>query len=131
MVLMLRGISGSGKSTWARTFCAQNPHFIRINRDDLRSMMCARFEEHEHMMLQVRKVIALQVLMMGYSVVLDDTNLEKFHENQARDIARVMDHEFDMITFDIPVELCIARDAEREYPVGEEVIRRQYALLHP
>ena len=38
-VLVLIGLPASGKSTWAHDFIERNPNWIRINKDDLRSML--------------------------------------------------------------------------------------------
>jgi predicted kinase len=38
-VLVLIGIPGSGKSTWAKDFVSNNSDWIRVNRDDFRDML--------------------------------------------------------------------------------------------
>ena len=38
-LIVLRGLPGSGKSTWAREYMAQRSGAVRINRDDLREML--------------------------------------------------------------------------------------------
>lgn len=39
-IIICRGIQGSGKSTWAKQWCHEDPeHRIRINNDDIRNML--------------------------------------------------------------------------------------------
>ena len=38
-VIVLRGLPASGKSTWAKDFIDRNSGWMRINKDDMRSMM--------------------------------------------------------------------------------------------
>ena len=128
------GLPGSGKSTWARQWVAENPHWrARVNRDDLRDMLHGgrkgtAWQERQVTLAQHAAVRAL--LERGYEVVVDDTNLVASHRRELLAIARecgakVVIRRFD----DIPVETCIARDARRprRTRVGAEVIRRMAA----
>ena len=39
-LILTRGIPGSGKSTWAKAWVAENPERrVRLNWDDMRNMM--------------------------------------------------------------------------------------------
>lgn len=39
-LIICRGIQGSGKSTWAKQWCHEDPeHRIRFNNDDIRNML--------------------------------------------------------------------------------------------
>lgn len=39
-IILTRGIPGSGKSTWAKTWVAESPETrIRLNWDDMRNML--------------------------------------------------------------------------------------------
>lgn len=128
------GLPGSGKTTWARQWVAENPaRRARINRDDLRAMLHGgrvgtAWQERQVTLAQHAAVRAL--LLHGFEVVVDDTNLVAKHRQQLEAIARecgakVVIRRFD----DVPVETCIARDARRprRQRVGEAVIRRMAA----
>lgn len=42
-LIILRGLPGSGKTTWAKAFAQDEPWYHRVNRDDLRARaMCPR-----------------------------------------------------------------------------------------
>lgn len=39
-IIICRGIQGSGKSTWAKQWCHEDPeHRVRFNNDDIRNML--------------------------------------------------------------------------------------------
>lgn len=125
-----RGLPGSGKSTWARQQSA-----VRVNRDDLRRMLRPapwphgdRAAEDICTVAQHAQISAL--LAAGHSVISDDTNLQ--HDTfmalcdlaeRAGAVVRVVD------LTDVPVQVCIARDAGRPEAerVGAEVIRAMWS----
>lgn len=129
-ILLLKGLPASGKSTWARNYCQQNPMYKRVNKDDLRAMIsCRHTKGNEKFVLEVRDKFVVSALKMGYSVIVDDTNLHPKHLDAMMWIAyEYFDDEVavEVMEFDTPIEECILRDAARPISayVGEEVIRR-------
>lgn len=130
ILLVCRGLPGSGKSTWAKQWVAEDPAMrARVNRDDLRAML------HDGVFIPgqtEQRVIAardaqIAALLREGDVVCDDTNLP---QRVMRDLAVVVQRagaELRVQDFTgVPVEVCIERDAARDRPVGEEVIRRMY-----
>lgn len=68
------------------------------------------------------------LLAAGYDVVCDDTNLTDKAMAGLRAVAQRAGAE--LVVWDltgVPVEVCIVRDAARERPVGERVIREMAA----
>lgn len=130
-VIILKGLPGSGKSTWARAYCADHPNTCRVNKDDLRAMLhgSAYTPGNESLVVRARDVLISQALQFGWTVVVDDTNLQPYHEQQIRTLASVFGAGVEVITFDTPIEECIRRDAQRDRPVGEVVIRQMAALV--
>ncbi len=129
-LIILRGIPGSGKSTWAREFVARCPWFHRICRDDLRQMFHGgRYSPNsEKFIREMRNRLIYECLKYGGSVIVDDTNLKDRDIREIREYAyidmeavpvRIMD-------FDTPVDVCIERDAQRPNPVGAARIREMY-----
>jgi predicted kinase len=134
-LIILRGIPGSGKSTWARAFVARCTWFKRICRDDLRQMFDGgKYSAHnEEFIRKMRNHLIRECLRDGCSVIVDDTNLKDRDIRQIRSCAyidmeavpvRIMD-------FDTPLVTCIERDAQRPVPVGAARIREMHAeFLH-
>lgn len=82
-VWFLRGLPGSGKTTWAKKQVANSGGKIkRVNKDDLRSMLDAGkySKENEKFVLGVRDAIIYDALYKGYSIIIDDTNFEPVHK---------------------------------------------------
>ena len=121
---MCKGLPASGKSTWAKEFVAKNPNFIRLNKDDFRAMMGGEFSrEKEEIVLSLRDDSMLYALGKNMGVIVDDTNFNPIHEESIRRIANMRKSEVEIKFFDVPLSECIERNAKRENPVPEKVIR--------
>ena len=127
-VILLSGLPGSGKSTYAKKLMKENPHsYKRVNKDDLRSLLDdGKYSKgNEKFVLQLRDTIILQALENGKHVIVDDTNLNPIHEENIRKLvkgkARVI-----IENFNVDLKECIERDSKRDNPVGEKVIMDMY-----
>lgn len=142
--LILTGLSGSGKSTFARQFCADNPNYLRVNRDDLRrAVLPVSLGEYwqtwpdpaksriENVVNEVQKALIISGLAKGWNLLIDNTNLKLSYLNDIRKL--LGEHteaiEIDYQLLDVPVEECIQRDRFRTDSVGEVVIRKQAEKL--
>jgi predicted kinase len=134
---ILRGISGSGKSTEAKTMTDNN--YYRVNRDELRPMLYSGkwSGDKEKVVVAAERAIVTALLESGKSVVVDDTNLLDSHRNMWKQIVENVNikHKTNGTT---PVEFkvkeirtslveCILRDLLRKGDkyIGENVIQRQ------
>ncbi len=123
-----RGLPGSGKTYWATAWVADDPdHRARVNRDDLRAMVHdGQFIKGvtEPRIIVVRDSAISALLRKGVDVVCDDTNLP---QRTARDLLRLATRAGAAFVVEdftsTPLDLCIQRDAKRDRPVGERVIR--------
>lgn len=126
---MTKGLPGSGKSTWAKEMLAKDPNLVRVNKDDLRAMMHSGkwSKQNEKQVLYMRNEIICQSLSGGRSVIVDDTNFNPDHEQKLREFAEFNKAEFVIKDFtNVPLDVCIARDAQRSNPVGKKVIVGMY-----
>ncbi len=133
-VYVTKGLPGSGKTTWAKEMVRNNKGLIkRINKDDLRKMLDDGdySKKNESLILLTRNKLLKMYLSGGYSVIIDDTNLDPKHEASIRQIAGEHDG-VEIIIEDftnIPLKTCIERDSLRDPDngrVGEKVIRFWY-----
>ncbi len=128
--ILLKGLPGSGKSTWARAQITKHPdRYKRVNRDDLRAMLdngkWSRAREKHIRLIELQ--IARFYLSYGFSVLIDDCNLSESAQSLWQDFARQTAVPLVVQDFtDVSLETCIARDLERQRSVGERVIRQMY-----
>jgi len=87
-LIILVGISGSGKSTWATNYIKNHPNTVRVNRDDMRKQILgkltqdyysksnssARIELEKHITVLQNEQIRYW-LLKGYNVIADNTHL--------------------------------------------------------
>lgn len=120
-----RGLPASGKSTWARQWVAEDPaHRAEVNRDHLRLMMHGGFVNAETQITAARDGAVLALLQRGTSVVVSDTCLPQRHARGLAQLALKAGAEVEIVDLaNVPLEVCIERDAAREAKVGEERIR--------
>lgn len=128
IMLVLRGLMGSGKSTRAYEWVSEDPEWrIRVNRDDLRYQSFKKY--HGLTRLQEETITSLEhalvesALKSCMSVVIDDTNLRSSTVKDFLKIAKKYHAEVLVEDIDTSLEECISRDAQRDKKVGEDVIR--------
>jgi predicted kinase len=125
------GLPGSGKTRYAIQEIVKNPYgLVRVSKDDL-CQMCNNgvySKVNEHLILEIRDTIITEALMAGNHVIVDDTNLNPIHILRFKEIAKTLAHKNVQVVVkdfrDVPIDVCIARDAAKEKPVGEIVIRK-------
>lgn len=140
-IIVLRGLQGSGKSTWAKQWVNEDPeHRVRFNRDDIRNMLGKYWvPSREKLINDIYDGFLNGAMNRGYNIVIDNMNLnEKYLEDIQEDIdwfnaETSPDNEikwrYEMETkdfFHIPLSVCIERDSQRENPIGADVIKRTY-----
>lgn len=127
-ILILIGIPGSGKSTWAKHFIRKNPDYVRINRDDFRTMLHDYTNDTPKMEDLVTKLVSYSVqaaLSKKYNVIIDNTNLKvKYIEQFIKDFKYMADISY--MVFDVSLQKAIERDKDRDRSVGESVIKKMY-----
>jgi predicted kinase len=124
-LIVCRGIPGSGKSTWARKQAHDNPDtIVRVCRDDIRNMLGKYWvPDREGLVTQIEDAAIYHAIERSYDVIVDATNIG---DKAVRRFAYI-GHRYNVAVqfkdFDTDVEECIRRDALREAPVGEKIIR--------
>ena len=145
-LLILIGISGSGKSTFAQQFVRDNPTYLRLNRDDLRRSLISvplgeywRWEDKakyriERLVTALLEAALKAALDGGWNVVLDNTHLRQRAINEVLKLVEAQATakrpiEVSYQLFDVPLTTAIERDRLRADVVGDTVIREQHSRL--
>src|SRR5271157_753657 len=138
------GVSGCGKSTWAKSIVNWSKgHVVRLNRDDMRKMLYVDlpFErQNENYTRDLQKEAARQAMQRGHDVIIDDTNCVRQTRQKWEEFAKEQRVRFRVVTFTTDLKTCIERDKARgelcsacQRPkgamVGEGVIRKQHKDL--
>lgn len=135
-LIFLKGLPGSGKSTWAKEQVLKSQGGIkRVNKDDLREMIDAGkwSRGNEANVLDMQWNLVELFLLRQYDVIVDNTHFYGEHLQKAQSIIDQLNKDFVKIKytlevkfFDTPLEECIRRDAKRENPVGKDVILKMW-----
>lgn len=124
VIYVMRGLPASGKTTHARGYTSQ---VKRVSKDDLRAMVGGPYtQESEEFIKSVRDFLINHALNQGFSVVVDDTNLNPAHIDVFRKIAKKHRAHVEVVEMDTPVFECIERDLARPNGVGAKVILGMY-----
>lgn len=131
------GISGSGKSTWAKAQLHSQPNTVIVSRDAIREALfgyepatiCKYYESQK---LQEREALVGETEMAqiaaaaaaGYDVIVDDTNLSG--KTIRGFFAKFPQAQFNYKVFEIDPEEAFQRCSSRERKVAKEVIRSQF-----
>lgn len=137
---ILRGVSGSGKSTWARQ---QNA--VVVSRDDMRLALYGSdgkdyyavdkdvLRERENVITLVCEAAIAGALKAGKDVVVDNTNVEWKFVKQLAKLGFRHGADVGVRVFDVPMYDAILRDENRHKSggryVGADIIRSQYERL--
>ena len=137
-ILVLIGISGSGKTTEARKILAENSNYIRVNRDDIRAMLFGYTDKTAYQHYNKKDMGYLEVIVSGVqdksireglkankSVIIDNTNLSVKYLKEFKKYGVPIEYRF----IECDVEVAVMRDSLRDRSVGESVIRKQQKSL--
>lgn len=131
-IILERGAPASGKSTCAKKRCETNS-YVRINRDDLRSMAFGnlRWTSHREVwVIAAEEAAVLCALTDGFTPVVDSTNLMPSRIAKFKSLAEQVNAELIICDHtDVPIEELVRRDALRlgEARVGRVVIEKLIA----
>jgi predicted kinase len=129
-VIVVRGIPGSGKTTWVKSQMTETS--ARINNDDIGAMMFTQTQrQNKAALMQELRVTLLRKLLCDPEVdtiFVDNTNLVVKTVNILQRITFEFGADFKVVDdfLLVPVELCIERDATRPVPIGEAIIRKMH-----
>jgi len=127
-LIVLCGPAGSGKSTWAaRHF---SPSQI-VSSDACRTLVAddPANQDATPEAFQAMNFIIQKRLSLGRLTVADATSLKREDRKPLLKIARRFAFHAALVVFNIPIEVCLARNSKRDRVVPKHAIASQYALL--
>ncbi|MFE6126660.1 AAA family ATPase [Streptomyces sp. NPDC056437] len=131
-VHLMQGLPASGKTTIARRLVATGGGRLRrVSLDDLRHMLDSTGRETPWEPERETSTVRAQAQMVrllagdGYDVVVDNTHLYPKQVLPVVHALRGLPVEWRVHhRISVPLEVCLARDADRQKPVGRDVILR-------
>lgn len=136
----LIGAQGSGKSTYAKTVTQTIPYVVVVSTDQICKKLLGSEENQNHrylIMNEVRKQTA-KYLAEGFDVIIDATNSNprniRIHSKIINALLRTEYHSNNQIIlegiyFEVPLDTCIKRNANRERKAPEDVIERTHQRI--
>jgi len=130
-LIILCGIPGSGKTTYAKNYIQHNSNAVHLSSDEIRKELYGDESVQGNpvdvfSLMQNRAIVALND---GHDVLYDATNVTRKDRmgiiGACPKFAKIECH----IAW-APIEVCIERDSERERTVGKEVIDRMLKRFH-
>jgi protein phosphatase len=127
-LVVLCGIAGCGKSTFAAK------HFLPtqiVSSDECRARICddANNQQVTGHAFELWRLIIRKRLALARLTVADATNLEHGDRRWLVKAAHYYNRPCAAMLFDIPLEICLSRNANRARVVPEEAVIRQHQFF--
>jgi predicted kinase len=126
-VVLAIGLPGSGKTTWF-----QRRGVTPLSSDLLRNILFDDVEEQRYQGLvfsTLRSMLRARLIAHMPWNYVDATNLSVHERRQWIKMAQSFGYEVQGVFFDVPLEVCLDRNRQRERSVGEDVMRKMAEKL--
>ena len=131
-LILLVGVPGSGKTTYAKKYIETNPNTVHLASDRIRAELWGdeTIQGDNSQVFTLMQSRTIEALNNGQSVIYDCTNITRKERACIIGICpRFVKIEAHIVW--TPIEVCIERDAARERTVGKEVIDRMLKRFQP
>jgi predicted kinase len=128
-VVLAIGLPGSGKTTWFR-----RRGVTPLSSDLLRNILFDDVEEQRYQGLvfsTLRSLLRARLIARMPWNYVDATNLSIHERRQWIKMAKSFGYEVQAVFFDVPLEVCLDRNRQRERSVSEDVMRKMAEKLKP
>ena len=124
-LILLVGIPGSGKTTYAKNYIEHNSNTIHLSSDAIRKELYGdeNIQGNPGDVFSLMQKRTIEALNNGFNVIYDATNVTRKDRASIISICpKITKIECHIIW--APIETCIERDSKRKRTVGKEVIDR-------
>lgn len=122
------GISGSGKSTWAKELCQKDHSFVRVNRDSFRKMLVGYkdfFQRDDIKVLEEIITLAsdnlIKTTLINKNVIIDNTHLSWSYILHLINLAQEADTFVGIKMFDVELDVAKNRVYRRDNGIFDNV----------
>ncbi|MBV9341057.1 MAG: AAA family ATPase [Acidobacteria bacterium] len=129
VVVLAVGLPGSGKSSWFKRHNI-NP----LSSDLVRALLFDDPNEQRFQELvfsNLRSMLRARLIARRPLNYVDATNLTAHDRHSWIKLAKDLGYEVQAVYFDVPLEVCLARNQRRQRVVSEDVMRRMADKLKP
>ena len=128
-VVLAIGMPGSGKTTWFR-----RRGVTPLSSDLLRNILFDDVEEQRYQGLvfsTLRSLLRARLIARMPWNYVDATNLSVHERRQWIKMAKSFGYEVQAVFFDVPLEVCLERNRQRDRSVSEDVMHKMAEKLKP
>jgi predicted kinase len=128
-VVLAIGLPGSGKTTWFR-----RRGVTPLSSDLLRNILFDDVEEQRYQGLvfsTLRSLLRARLIARMPWNYVDATNLSIHERRQWIKMSKSFGYEVQAVFFDVPLEVCLDRNRQRDRSVSEDVMRKMAEKLKP
>ena len=128
-IVVLAGLPGSGKSSWLERTAGGG-----ISSDAVRKLLADDETDqsiHAQVFQTVRYLLEQRIAIGRPVTYIDATNLTPEERRPYVDIARSRGCEIEAVFFDVPLAVCLERNARRPRVVPPEALEKMAAKLVP
>jgi predicted kinase len=126
-VVLTIGLPGSGKTTWFK-----RRGVTPLSSDMLRTILFDDITEQRYQGLvfsTLRSLLRARLIARMPWNYVDATNLSPHERRQWIKMATSFGYEVQAVYFDVPLEVCLERNAKRDRPVSDDVMQKMAERL--